>query len=73
VGDFPGDEALKVLAADDEIVVVLFVLRIVDGVFSVRLRIEDGGWGVGLLGERVDSGDGRSIRSGRKIPRNLKT
>jgi hypothetical protein len=75
VGDFPGDEALKVLAADDEIVAMLFVLRIVDGVFSVRLRIEEGGWGFGLLGERVDSGDGRSIRGWtccRKIPRRCK-
>jgi hypothetical protein len=74
VGDFPGDEALKVLAADDEIVVELFVLRIVDGVFRVRLRIEEGWCGFGLLGERVDSGVGRSMQGwngGWKIPQGV--
>jgi len=50
-----------VLAADVAIVAVLLVFRIVAGVFRVRLRIEDEEWGFGLLGERVDSGDGRSI------------
>ena len=49
------------LATDVAIVVVLFVFRIVAGVFRVRLRIDEDEWGFGLLGERVDSADGRSI------------
>ena len=49
------------LATDVAIVAVLFVFRIVAGVFRVRLRIEEDEWGFGLLGERVDSADGRSI------------
>jgi len=61
VGDFPGDEDLSVLATDVAIVAAPFAFRIVAGVFRVLRRIEEDEWGFGLLGERVDSADGRSI------------
>ena len=48
---FPGDESL-------ESVVVVVVLRIVEGVCIVRFRIDDG---FGLFGDRIDSGSARSM------------
>jgi hypothetical protein len=50
---FPGDESLESV-----VVVVLLVLRIVEGVCIVRFRIDDG---FGLFGDRIESGSARSM------------